>query len=286
MTIEEIKQKKREYGYSAKELAALAGVPVGTLQKILSGTTKSPRRETLLKLEKILKEGAAYSAGSSEGKPSSGSGVPAGGYPEAASEVRIVKETGPAYKFRNDGNYTLKDYLALPDEQRVELIDGVFYDMAAPTTIHQGIGGFIYKQLLDFALERKGPCLPFMSPVDVQLDEDDKTVVQPDVLIICDRGKLQNGRVFGAPDFLVEVLSPSTRKKDMHLKLYKYKNAGVREYWIVDPDKKTVVVYDLEHDALPVLYGSEDKVPVLVWGGQCQVDFAAIYETFGFLCNQ
>ena len=286
MTIEEMKRKKREYGYSAKELAALAGVPVGTLQKILSGATKSPRRETLLKLEKILKEGIADSAGDTGSSLSPGTGVPGGAYPEVSREVKIVKETGPAYVFRNDGEYTLKDYLALPEDRRVELIDGVFYDMAAPTTIHQGIGGFIHKQLLDFALERKGPCLPFMSPVDVQLDEDDKTVVQPDVLIICDRSKLQNGRVFGAPDFLVEVLSPSTRKKDMRLKLYKYANAGVREYWIVDPEKKTVVVYDLEHDAAPALYGFADKVPVLVWDGQCQVDFAAIYETFGFLYDQ
>ena len=273
MTIEEMKLKKREYGYSAKELAALAGIPVGTLQKILSGATRSPRRETLLKLERVLKDSGTEKV----------SAYRADGYPELHEEVQIVKETGPAYVFRNDGEYTLKDYLALPEDRRVELIDGVFYDMAVPTTIHQGIGGFIHKQLLDFALERKGPCLPFMSPVDVQLDEDDKTVVQPDVLIICDRSKLQNGRVFGAPDFLVEVLSPSTRKKDMRLKLYKYANAGVREYWIVDPEKKTVVVYDLEHDAAPALYGFADKVPVLVWDGQCQVDFAAIYDLFSFL---
>lgn len=273
MTIEEMKLKKREYGYSAKELAALAGIPVGTLQKILSGATRSPRRETLLKLERVLKDSGTEKV----------SAYRADGYPELHEEVQIVKETGPAYVFRNDGEYTLKDYLALPEDRRVELIDGVFYDMAVPTTIHQGIGGFIHKQLLDFALERKGPCLPFMSPVDVQLDEDDKTVVQPDVLIICDRSKLQNGRVFGAPDFLVEVLSPSTRKKDMRLKLYKYANAGVREYWIVDPEKKTVVVYDLEHDAAPALYCFADKVPVLVWDGQCQVDFAAIYDLFSFL---
>ena len=276
MTIEEMRQKKREYGYSAKELAELSGVPEGTLQKILSGATKAPRRETLLKLERIL------------GKPGSQSpAVPypeTQPYPETSPAAGRVSEAEPAYK--TDGSYTLEDYLALPDEQRVELIDGVFYDMAAPTTTHQGIGGFIYKQLLDFAVEHGGPCKPFMSPVDVQLDEDDKTVVQPDVLIVCDPKKFQNGRVFGAPDFLAEVLSPSTRKKDMSLKLYKYMNAGVREYWIIDPEKKTTVVYDLEHDALPVLYGPEDKVPVLVWEGKCEVDFAAIYSWLSFLYEQ
>ena len=268
MTIEEMKLKKREYGYSAKELAALAGIPVGTLQKILSGATRSPRRETLLKLERVLKDSGTEKV----------SAYRADGYPELHEEVQIVKETGPAYVFRNDGEYTLKDYLALPEDRRVELIDGVFYDMAVPTTIHQGIGGFIHKQLLDFALERKGPCLPFMSPVDVQLDEDDKTVVQPDVLIICDRSKLQNGRVFGAPDFLVEVLSPSTRKKDMRLKLYKYADAGVREYWIIDPDSLLIVVYDLEHDACPVLYNFSSQVPVKIWNGEFSVDFQQVYD--------
>ena len=78
-----------------------------------------------------------------------------------------------------------------------------------------------------------------MSPIDVRLDEDDQTAVQQDVLIVCDRNKFQNGRVFGAPDFLVEVLSPSTRKKNMYLKLFKYMNAGIREYWIVDPEKNS-----------------------------------------------
>ena len=279
MTIEEMKQKKREYGYSVKELAVLSGVPEGTLQKILCGATKSPRRETLVKLEQILKNSGTENHISASGRKT-------GLYPEGSAAAEIVKETGPSYVFKNDGSYTLEDYLALPEDQRVELIDGVFYDMAAPTTTHQGIGGFIYKQLLDFALEHGGPCKPFMSPVDVQLDEDDKTVVQPDVLIVCDPKKFQNGRVFGAPDFLAEVLSPSTRKKDISLKLYKYRNAGVREYWIVDPEKKTTVVYDLEHDALPALYGPEDRVPVLVWEGRCEVDFAAIYSWLSFLYDQ
>ena len=125
--------------------------------------------------------------------------------------------------------------------------------------------------------------MPFMSPVDVQLDCDEKTVVQPDVLIVCDRAKFQNGRVFGAPDFVAEVLSPSTRKKDMSLKVYKYMNAGVREYWIIDPEKKAVIVYDLEHEAIPVIYGFDAEIPVLVWDGKCRISFPLMMKAMGFL---
>ena len=163
------------------------------------------------------------------------------------------------------------------------MIDGVFYDMAAPTTVHQGVAGFLFKKLLDFVMENKGPCFPFMSPVDVQLDCDDKTVVQPDVLVVCDRSKYRNGRVWGAPDLVVEVLSPSTRRKDMQLKMYKYAGAGVREYWMVDPEKKLVVQYDLEHLEIPAIYNFEKVIPVLIWGGACRIDLKEMDETIGFL---
>ncbi len=271
MTITEMKEKKREFGYSNKELAARTGVPEGTLQKIFSGETKSPRRETLLKLEKVL------------GKPQQASGTAV--YDTGSGTAGMVRETPPMYtaKPEKNGGYTLKDYLALPEEQRVELIDGVFYDMAVPTALHQIIGGFLYKKLLDHTLTHKDSCIPLMSPVDVQLDENDKTVVQPDVMIVCDRSRFQNGRIFGAPDCLVEVLSPSTRKKDMQLKLYKYANAGVREYWMIDPDKKTIVVYDLEHEEFPVIYGFEDSIPVKVWEGACVIDFKEISDYVSFL---
>ena len=149
--------------------------------------------------------------------------------------------------------------------------------MAAPTTLHQLIGGFLHKKLLDHALAHKGPCIPLMSPVDVQLDEDNKTVVQPDVMIVCDRSRFRNGRIFGAPDFLVEVLSPSTRQKDMVLKLYKYQNAGVREYWIVDPLYQRVYVHCFEKaDYAPEQYGFDAVIPVGISGGKCSIDFSGI----------
>ena len=194
----------------------------------------------------------------------------------------MVKERAAAYG-KKDGGYTLSDYLSLPEDERYELIDGTLYKMFAPTTTHQGIAGYIHGEFRSFVRSRNGSCFPMISPVDVQLDCDDKTIVEPDVLILCDRSKINKARVYGAPDFVLEILSPSTRRKDMTLKLAKYSCAGVREYWILDPDKKAVVQYDLEHVAIPVIYGPEDSVPVLIWEGECKIDLKDMFAELAFL---
>ena len=105
------------------------------------------------------------------------------------------------------------------------------------------------------------------APVDVQLDQDDKTMVQPDLMIVCDRKKLTRQGVFGAPDFIIEILSESTRKKDSYL-------------------KKKVIVYDLEKVEIPVIYGFTDQVPVRIFDGKCVVDFSLIYENIKFIYEQ
>ena len=194
-----------------------------------------------------------------------------------------VSEAMPAYQVKKQGEYTLEDYYALPDERRVELIDGVIYDMSAPTTIHQLIGLEIWGQLQKFIRKKKGTCIPFAAPVDVQLDCDDRTMVQPDVLVVCDRDKIIKRCIYGAPDFVVEILSPSTKRKDGIIKLSKYISAGVREYWIVDPDKKQVVVYDFQKEDYPVIYGFGGEIPVGIFDGECRIDFAEIYEYMLFL---
>ena len=170
------------------------------------------------------------------------------------------------------------DYYALPDEQRVELIDGYFYDMSAPTFHHQSIGGEIYRQIANYILERKGSCRPFIAPVDVQLDCDNKTMVQPDVGIICDPSKIKKFGIYGAPDFLVEVISPSTKRKDYTLKLSKYMNAGVREYWILDYAQRKLLVYFFESEACPVIYGLDQPVPVGIYHGELTIDFSNILK--------
>lgn len=189
----------------------------------------------------------------------------------------IIKNGVPAYVRKNPGPYTLDDYYALPDDQRVELIDGYFYDMAAPSTFHQLIGGEVYRQAANYIMEEGGECTPFISPVDVQLDRDEKTMVQPDVAIVCDPEQIIRRNIIGAPDFVLEVISPGTKRKDYTLKLSKYEKAGVREYWLVDPYQKIILTYFFEQEHLcPVIYPIDADIPVNIYEGRLVIKFRHI----------
>lgn len=209
-------------------------------------------------------------------------------YPDFIKESQAAYQaTGePALKRilnKRQGEYTIEDYYALPETCRVELIDGVIYNMVAPTYRHQGVGGELFVQFHQYIMKRKGKCFPFMSPIDVQLDKDDKTMVQPDLIVTCDRDKVKEKVYYGAPDFVIEVLSPSNTLKEQNLKYHKYKNAGVREYWVVDPRKQLVVMHNFERGDAPIVYTFRDKVPVGIFGGGLEIDFAEIYENIRFL---
>ena len=141
-------------------------------------------------------------------------------------------------KKRGQGEYTIKDYLALPEGERWELIDGRLIRMESPTTVHQFICAKLLTVLNSCIDEHELPCLALAAPTDVQLDMDDRTIVVPDLIVLCDLKKLRKKLVYGAPDMVVEILSPSTQSRDMLWKNQKYQFAGVREYWIVNPDEK------------------------------------------------
>lgn len=166
-------------------------------------------------------------------------------------------------------NHTLDDYYALPDDLRVELIDGKFFVMESPTSFHQLAAGEIYYQIQNSLKENKGDCMAFISPVDVRLDCDDRTMVEPDVIIVCDRKKIERWGIMGAPDFVLEVLSPSTSRKDSVLKLKKYINVGVKEYWMIDPRSMKLVVFNLTERAEynPEIYGLTGKRRLLYMKG-------------------
>ena len=195
---------------------------------------------------------------------------------EPAAGYNLAPEKTPKKK-KKDGEYTLDDYYALPDERRVELIDGVFYDMSAPAVIHQKILGELFMLFRECTDAHEGECEVYLSPCDVRLDMDNKTMVQPDLLVICGPYDLGAKRFEGAPDLVLEILSPSTRSKDMLLKLYKYQNAGVKEYWIVDPERETVMVYDFRDDNFyPEKYDFDSVIPVHISNGQCSIDFSRV----------
>ena len=129
-------------------------------------------------------------------------------------EIPMLKEElAPYLAHKKQGDYTIEDYYNLPDEHRVELIDGIIYDMTAPAYVHQGFGGEIYAVFRDYIRKNKGKCMAFISPADIQLDRDNKTMVQPDVFVICDRNKLKKRVLFGAPDLVVEILPHLQEKR-------------------------------------------------------------------------
>lgn len=226
-------------GYTYEEISELTGIPMETIRKLFSKETES--------FEKARK-------------------------PDRYENE--IRETG-AYRAEKS-SYTLEDYDALPDDWRVELIDGKFYDMAAPTTGHQDVIFRVSRQIADYIDDQKGKCRVWIAPIDVCLDRDDKTMLQPDVLIVCDKDKITKRCIMGAPDFVMEILSESTRKKDMYLKLHKYETAGVREYWIVDIDRRKVIAYFFENDDFPMIYGMGEKIPVGIFEGGLQIDFSMI----------
>jgi Uma2 family endonuclease len=147
-------------------------------------------------------------------------------------------------------HYTYKEYCAIDDDSRYEVIDGDLFMMASPSPIHQIAVGEIYKQL-SLQLDGK-PCKPFLSPLDVRLfyreDGSDDTVVQPDVFVVCDKSKIADKYIKGAPDFVVEVLSASTSNRDLIIKAQKYAKAGVKEYWLLDIERKLLIKGTLAGD--------------------------------------
>ncbi len=285
MTIEEIKNRKTSLGLTNEMIADASGIPLSTIQKIMSGATKAPRKLTLEAIESVLYAEEQRRKGLKPKPSPDGAELHPGLSYESLHEKKEtgrLGESGSAYSLsghekKKDGEYTLDDYYALPDERRVELIDGTFYDMSAPAVIHQKILGELYILFRECANAHDGQCEVFLSPCDVRLDMDNKTMVQPDLLVICHDYDLDAKRFEGAPDLVLEILSPSTRSKDMLLKLHKYQNAGVREYWIVDPDHERVLVYDFRTDSFyPDQYDFESLIPIHISDGLCSIDFSIV----------
>lgn len=150
-------------------------------------------------------------------------------------------------------SYTSDDYWNLPDGQRAELIDGQLYDMAPPYRIHQKLISELHFALKKYITSQNGNCEIYPAPFAVNLDADDRNWVEPDISVICDPEKLTDRGCEGAPDFIIEVVSPSSRKMDYSVKNAVYSESGVREYWIVDPAKERTTVYRYEEDSAPMI---------------------------------
>ena len=310
--IEELKSYKQRLGFSNEEIAAGSGVPIGTVQKIFGGVTRSPRRKTLLALEAFFRD--SYSddillgkAGKSsapdhtysfDGKENDDSSrvnenalaydidsETAAGAEDDSEPDWIIQKTpdddpdfhgGIKLIFTRQGTYTIDDLDSLPEGVRVELIDGVLYQFNSPSLKHQTLVLEIATRLNQCAAEQG--CKVFIAPIGVQLDRDEKTMVQPDILAICDRKQAIEIGITGAPVFITEVLSHSTRHRDLTIKLAKYEHAGVKEYWAVDPEHERILAYVFDDENVIYHYTFDDQIPVKVSDGKCVVDFHEIKE--------
>lgn len=161
--------------------------------------------------------------------------------------------------------YTAEDYWNLPDGQRAELIDGRLYAMAPPSFTHQKIVLQLSLAISNYISKNKGNCEVVPAPFAVNLFADDEIYVEPDISVICDKSKITEKCCKGAPDWIIEVVSPGSRKMDYNIKNGKYAEAGVREYWIVDPEKKRTTIYCYEKDAAPVILSFSQSISVGIY---------------------
>jgi len=172
--------------------------------------------------------------------------------------------------YAENRRYTYADYLEWEGPERYQLINGEVFQMASPSVAHQALLMGLSSKF-DNWLQGK-PCKAFAAPLDVRLfpkkDKSDNTVVQPDLLVVCDKDKLGKGSVNGAPDLVIEIVSPSNTHSELFLKFQYYLKAGVREYWIIDPEGKKVQVHIYENGHyISTAYENNDHIAVTVLPG-------------------
>ncbi|MBQ7920464.1 MAG: Uma2 family endonuclease [Lachnospiraceae bacterium] len=195
---------------------------------------------------------------------------------EDGQEVMKVEEDSLSYLSKQQGGYTVEDFFRLPYDRWAELIDGTFYEMEKPYGEHEELAVDILTQIYPQVKVYGDGVFTFRTCL--QLDCNDKTMMLPDFMILCDKKKWNNRVIYGAPDFVLEILSPSTRKKDLNLKHRKYLNAGVREYWIVDPKEKRLITYDFENGENVASYPFTEVVGLSIYDKQIIVDLNELAE--------
>jgi Uma2 family endonuclease/transcriptional regulator with XRE-family HTH domain len=297
MDAKELKARKKALKLTTAQLAYLAELPVSTVSKIMTGETKSPSYVTIEKIgralahEEMLARVRAYAdelLAYVREHPD-----------EQVDQIRFEKEYRKRHKLDNaplpyakpveegaifdgslalsgDGRVTTQILSDIGEDRRIELIDGHLIINEMPGLAHQMLVQNLGKIIDRFIEKNKGKCLVFSVGVNVRLDEDDYTVVIPDITVLCDRSKMEEKGIAGAPDWVIEVISPSTRSLDYKTKMLKYMNAGVREYWIIDLEKSEVVTYIEGEPMMVYVYKFSDEVPVYIYDGKLKIKLEEI----------
>lgn len=279
MTVEEMRDCKRQYHLTNEIISMKSGVPLGTVQKIFSGETKNPGYQTMNRIEKLF-------LSLNDGKGSYGQ-KPCG-HPNMLKENTVVYGSAAEKGTGKGSAYTVRDFFALPEDRRAELINGKFYDISSPSIRHQRIVGEVYLQLVNYLKKEHCSCEAFISPCAVQPNPDDeRTILEPDVFVVCNPSKILEDRIAGAPDLVVEVLSPGTSSRDAGIKLNVYRDAGVREYWMIDPKQNYAAIYTLQEEQtedgrtkkvypFPEIHPLQEEIPVIISVRKLKIDLRAL----------
>ena len=271
MTLQEIIRMKQQTGYTNEMISKQSGVPLATVQKVLGGTTKCPRRATLEALAKVFAPFVEAERGARTSVIRT-NGPTASEYErylamEASPAASRLREEAAAYSASAQA-HTIEDIYALPDGVRAELVDGQLYYMATPTRTHQKINGEMYLAVANYIRAHGGKCEVYIPPFAVFPYADESTYFEPDLTVVCDPAKLEERGCVGAPDWIVEILSPSSAGMDCIKKLNKYRDAGVREYWVISPEKRIIIVYrfaDKKEQETAAIYSFDDAVSCSLW---------------------
>ncbi|MDD6195125.1 MAG: Uma2 family endonuclease [Lachnospiraceae bacterium] len=288
MTVEELRKRKKRLKLTTQQLALLAELPLGTVSKILTGETKNPSYLTIEKLEatiekeEMLARVEAYQKAmhqyflehpEDEGNQKK--------FEEIYRKVNRLNDAPIPYAVPREEESAMYGSLALQDQRitinelskmgesrDLQLIDGhlVVSEMAGVS--HQRMVKRLGRSISDFVEKKQGTCEVFDVGVNVYLDEDEYTLVIPDIAVVCNPSQITERGVVGAPDWVIEVVSPSTRQNDYHKKLHKYMDAGVREYWIVDMDRRMVSVCINGEPMQVTIYSFDDEIPVHIYEGE------------------
>lgn len=298
MKISDLIERKKELGYTNEMISEKSGVPISTVNKIFGGFTEKPRYNTLQSIECVLfpelhspKEAALYKdivenlALDWGNRVAEGLAVDEYNY-EPLKKEEVIGEYERLLSQKKAGEFTVSDLDNLPEGMIIELIDGVIYDRNTPTKKHQLVVTKLSAQLdtaKDKAKGKNKDCLVLVAPTGVRLSkEDEKNRLIPDILMVCDKEKYNDKEeedIIGAPDLVIEVLSPSTEKHDTFVKFNKYWAIGVREYWIIDVIREEIFVYNFEKVTVPKTYTFEDSIPLEISAGAITIDFKSITES-------
>lgn len=250
MNINDLKKIKEKENMSYETISELSGIPLDIVTKIFSGEIKEPKYMSLLAMEQVIvrkKKIPFY-------------------YDEKQEQPCLIREQ-VAYNF-DARRYYVEDIRQLCAGVRVEIIDGKFHTMSTPNRMHQFLSVNISARMFNHIEKNKRKCHIYTAPLGVRLFADDETWVEPDILVICKRKEILTEQgCDGAPDLIVEIVSPSNSFHDYVTKLMKYQQAGVREYWIVDPRTERVSVIYFENTEKNAEYKYDDMIHSYVLEG-------------------